>query len=68
YEDLANHYRTIIMPTRVRKPKDKATVENTVKQLTTYIIAKMRNYQCFSIEQYNELLMLELEKFNKKPF
>lgn len=56
------------MPKRVRKPKNKATVENTVKKLTTYIIAKMRNYQCFSIEQYNDMMMLELEKFNKKPF
>lgn len=29
------------MPTRVRKPKDKVTVENTVKQLTTYLYCSL---------------------------
>ena len=68
YEDMAEHYGTIIVPTRVRSPKDKATVENTVGKLTTYIIAKMRNYQFFSIDEYNEMLSKKLESFNNKPF
>ena len=38
YESMANHYHTIILPTRVRKPKDKASVENTVKSLTTRLL------------------------------
>jgi len=30
YQELAEHYGTAIMPTRVRSPKDKATVEGAV--------------------------------------
>ena len=68
YEDMANHYQTIIVPTRVARPKDKAAVENHVKHLTTHIIARMRNYQCFSIDEYNEYLLKLLDEFNAKPF
>jgi transposase len=35
YQDLAEHYGTAIIPTRVRTPKDKATVEGTVGIVTT---------------------------------
>lgn len=68
YEDLANHYHTVILPTRVKKPKDKASVENTVKQLTTHVVARMRNYTFFSLEGYNQQLMKEIQRFNAKPF
>ena len=30
YQDLATHYGTTILPTRVRKPRDKAKVEVAV--------------------------------------
>lgn len=43
------------MPTRVRKPKDKVTVENTVKQLTTclYCSLVILPYQKLKIGIYN---------------
>lgn len=68
YESMANHYHTIILPTRVRKPKDKASVENTVKLLTTKNIIRTRNYQCFGLDDYNDYLRKELDRFNQKPF
>lgn len=68
YEDMANHYQTIIVPTRVARPKDKAAVENHVKHLTTHIIGRMRNFQCFSIDEYNQYLLKLLDDFNAKPF
>lgn len=68
YEDMANHYQTIIVPTRVAHPKDQAAVENHVKHLTTHIIGRMRNYQCFSIDEYNHYLLELLDEFNAKPF
>ncbi len=68
YESMANHYHTFILPTRVPKPKDKASVENTVKILTTNIIARMRNYQCFGLDDYNDYLRKELDSFNQKSF
>ena len=67
YESMANHYHTIILPTQVRKPKDKATVEITVKSLTSYIIARRRNYQSFGLGDYNDYLRKELNRFNQKP-
>ncbi|GEN92365.1 integrase [Tetragenococcus koreensis] len=68
YEEFANAYHTVIIPARIRRPRDKGAVENTVKQLTTHLIARMRNYQFFSMEEYNEQLAIELRKFNQKPF
>lgn len=68
YQEMAEHYNTVIVPTRVRHPKDKPLVENTVNKLTTYIIAKLRNYKFFSLEEYNQELRVELEAFNHKPF
>lgn len=65
---MADYYGTTIIPARVKKPKDKALVENTIGNLTTYIIAKMKDYQFLSIQEYNELLMTELERFNHKNF
>lgn len=43
YEALGNHYMTAIMPTGVRKPKQKASVEGTVGKITTSIVAALRN-------------------------
>lgn len=68
YEDMANHYQTVIVPTRVARPKDKAAVENHVKHLTTHVIGRMRNFQCFSIDEYNHYLFKLLDEFNAKPF
>ncbi len=68
YSELAEHYGMIVLPARVRKPKDKPQVENAVGKLTTHIIARMRDYQFFSINEYNEQLRIELDRFNQKPF
>ncbi|HJE97780.1 MAG TPA: IS21 family transposase [Ligilactobacillus acidipiscis] len=68
YEDLANYYHTVVIPTRVKHPKDKGAVENTVKWFTTNLIARMRNFQCFSLEEFNHYLRIELEKLNAKHF
>ena len=68
YSELAEHYGMIVLPARVRKPKDKPQVENAVGKLTTHIIARMRDYQFFSINEYNAQLRIELDRFNQKPF
>lgn len=36
--EMARYYETIIMPTRVRSPRDKASVEGSVNIVTTWII------------------------------
>jgi transposase len=68
YSELAEHYGMIVLPARVRRPKDKPQVENAVGKLTTHIIARMRDFQFFSIVEYNNQLRIELDRFNHKPF
>lgn len=68
YEALGNHYMTAIMPTGVRKPKQKASVEGTVGKVATAIIAALRNDTFYSLEQLQSAVFSKLEKFNKSPF
>lgn len=52
-EDFANHYDMSIMPARVRKPRDKALVENQVKLIYARVYAKLRNEQFFDLQSLN---------------
>lgn len=68
YQEMAEYYGIAIIPARVRHPKDKPLAENVVNQCTKYIIAKLRNDQFFSLDEYNKQALKELESFNRKPF
>jgi len=63
----AEHCDTTILPARVRKPKDKALVENAVRHLGGFIFGTLRNIPLVSIEsaqaEVNRLVM----QFNEKP-
>jgi transposase len=68
YQELADHYQTAILPARVLSPKDKAAVEGSAGQVTTHIIAKLRNRQFFSINEMNTAIDKELDSFNRNVF
>ncbi|MCR2823897.1 IS21 family transposase [Lederbergia panacisoli] len=68
YKEMADYYNTVVMPARVRSPKDKAAVERAVGVISTWIIAALRNTQCFSIDELNEEVWMKLEEFNERPF
>lgn len=68
YRELADYYRTIIVPSRVRKPKDKASVEGTVGFISRQIIASLRNYQCFHLDDLNQQIHEKLEEINEIDF
>lgn len=68
YQELADHYKTALLPARVLAPKDKAAVEGTVGQLTSRIIAKLRDKRFFSLAELNGAVRRELEAFNERPF
>lgn len=68
YQEMADHYKTVIMPARVLAPKDKAAVEGSVGQITTHIIAKLRNRKFFSLVELNDAISIELKAFNTAPF
>lgn len=68
YADWADHYGTVILPAKVRKPKFKSSVENAVGILEKGFFHKLEERQYFSLEQFNKDLWKELESLNKEPF
>jgi transposase len=53
YQDLADHYGFVILPTRVRKPRDKAKVEVAVQIVERWVLARLRNRRFFSLAELN---------------
>ena len=68
YAEMAEHYQTIVMPARVRSPRDKASVEGSVKIVTTWIIQALRHEKFFSIKELNKEIWRKLEELNHRPF
>lgn len=65
---LAAYYHIDLSSTRVRKPKDKASVENMVKTSYTRLYAPIRNEIYHSIEALNEGLRNQAIKNNAEPY
>jgi transposase len=53
YEEMAAHYGTVVLPTRPRKPRDKAKVEVGVLIVERYVLARLRNRRFFSLAELN---------------
>jgi len=53
YEELAQHYGTIILPARPGKPRDKAKVEVAVQVAERWILARLRHEVFFSLTALN---------------
>lgn len=68
YEALGNHYSTAIMPTQVRKPKQKASVEGTVGKIATAVIATLRNKTFYSLDVLKAAVNSAVKNFNDTPF
>lgn len=68
YREMADHYNTAIVPARVKHPDDKPNAEGSVKFATTWILAALRNYHFFSIEEAKAAVSEKLEELNTRPF
>jgi len=68
YHEMAEHYDTAVVPARVRKPKDKPSVEGTVGNISTWILAALRNQKFFTLEAMNQAIQEKLHAFNHRPF
>ncbi|MDL2327362.1 IS21 family transposase [Ruminococcaceae bacterium OttesenSCG-928-A11] len=68
YQELAEHYGTAVIPARVRKPKDKPSVEGAVGVVSTWVIAALRRQQFFSLPELNQAVREKLDAFNALPF
>ena len=67
-DEWATHYGVHLTATRVRKPKDKATVENSVYRTYNQIFAPLRNQTFYSLEELNIAIRKQTELFCNKPF
>jgi transposase len=68
YADLAAYYNTAIIPTRVRRPRDKSAVEAAVGLVSRRCLAAMRNMQFFSLKDFNDELGRLVDEINAAPF
>lgn len=68
YHDLANHYQTVVIPARVRKPRDKAKAEAGVLLVERWILARLRKHTFFSLAELNKVIKELLALLNAKPF
>ena len=68
YRDLAEHYDTVILPTRVRKPRDKAKVEVAVLLVQRWILAALRRQTFVGLAPLNRAILELLERLNRRKF
>lgn len=68
YQEFASHYRVAVMPTRPRKPRDKAKVESAVQVVQRWIVMRLRHQRFFSVAAANEAIGELLTYLNNRPF
>ena len=64
YTEMAAHYDTAILPTRPRKPRDKAKVEAAVLIMERWILGRLRNQRFYSLAALNEAIGALLVRLN----
>jgi transposase len=68
YQEMASHYGIVVLPARVREPRDKAKAETGVQIIERQILAKLRNHTFFSLPELNKEIARLLAELNNKPF
>lgn len=68
YREFAAHYSISVVPARVRKPRDKAKVENGVQQAERWVLAPLRNRTFFDLAELNREIRHNLVEINQRPF
>jgi transposase len=66
YQELADHYDTVILPARVRRPKDKSLVEIAVRIIQSGMLWSIRNFKFSTLNDLNEEIKSRLEFINNK--
>jgi hypothetical protein len=68
YEAWAEHNHTAIMPARIRRPKDKSSVECSVGIMEKGFFHDLAERKYFGLDQFNEDLWEKLDQLNRAPF
>ena len=66
YTDMARHYGTAILPTRPRKPRDKAKVEACVGIVERWLLGRLRNRIFYSLAEVNAAIAECLADLNDR--
>lgn len=66
YARLASYYDFVVVPARVRTPKDKAIVERSIQIFQRWFFFKMRNRTFTSLVELNQCLLEHLKIFHQK--
>jgi transposase len=67
YEELGQHYGTVILPARPAKARDKAKVEVAVQVVERWILARLRHETFFSLAALNARIAELLADLNARP-
>src|SRR5438128_1213395 len=67
YEELAQHYGTVILPARPAKARDKAKVEVAVQVVERWILARLRHETFFSLAALNARIAELVTVLNARP-
>jgi hypothetical protein len=57
-----------VLPGRVKKPKDKASVEGTIGNIATWVIASLRDRQFASLPELRAAVYERVAAYNAEPF
>ncbi len=68
YRDWAEHYGTVIVPARKRRPRDKAKVESGVLIVERWILAALRKRTFFSVAEADQAVRELLVRLNERKF
>jgi len=68
YQEMAEHYGTVIIPARPARPRDKAKVETGVQISERQILAALRDQRFFSVGELNQAILPLLTKLNEQLF
>ena len=68
YQEMAEHYDTAVLPARPYRPRDKASAESNVGDISIWIIAALRDSQFFTLKELNDAIKEKLAIYNAKEF
>lgn len=68
YREMAAHYSAAVLPARIRKAKDKASVENTVWHVAMWVIAELRDKRFASLPELKAAIGERVAAYNAEPF
>jgi transposase len=67
YEELAQHYGAVVIPTRVARPKDKPKAEVSVQIAQRWVLAALRHRTFFTLADLNAAIRERIDLVNDRP-